>query len=254
MSLNRHYNSSCIVPYSQLLKKNWLLEPDTIDLWFFSYRENWIDLQILSDDEIARANAFKFELHRQRFLYYRSMLRKILSLYTGLTAKDIKFGYTKFGKPHILNSVLPPEFNLSHSEEEGIIGITTPYPIGVDIEEVRQLEDIGEIATQHFSKLELRAFKLIPEIKKCQHFYRLWTCKEAFVKALGNGLSYPLNQFSVDFSGEHCSKISEIKGVRKKAEDWSLKNYFICLNSKKYMAAYAVESKNITTKQYLVAE
>ncbi len=150
---------------------------------------------VLSPDENERANRFVFEKHRRRFILAHFALRKILSEYLELPPELLKFEELSHGKP-ILTSEQNPfclEFNLSHSGETALVGLRLEKAIGVDIEYHRTREFI-DLAEHVFSEKE---YQSVAATKSIDVFFHIWAQKEAFIKAIGQGLSYPLKDFSV---------------------------------------------------------
>lgn len=152
-------------------------------------------LSFLSEDEIKRANRFHFAIHKRRFIVARATLRKLLSLYLACPPEIIQFGYGTHHKPKVIEPKTNIYFNLSHSEDMALFAFTLNHELGIDIEKVSDRHD-PEIAERYFSPEENKILQLSGN--KLTDFYRLWTRKEALIKALGEGLSVPLNSFSVN--------------------------------------------------------
>ena len=157
---------------------------------------------ILTGDELDRANRFYFEIDRQRFIAARGTLRSILSRYITTSPGHLRFYYNQYGKPvlardfssHLLN------FNLSHSGSMVLYAITRNMEIGIDVERVGSNFEYEEIAKRFFSVNEVAALRTIPTEKKLEAFYNCWTRKEAYIKAQGKGLSLPLDSFDVSLA------------------------------------------------------
>jgi len=159
-----------------------------IDLWFTRLDENLYQpsfLKFLSPDEVRRAEKFRFDLHRKRFIITRAALRSILSLYVKIKPKNIQIQYADRGKPFILSSL---QFNLSHSHERAVFAIANQVQVGIDIEKIRS-DYKDEVAKRFFSTEEYEAFALLPHSQKVTNFFKIWTQKEALVKATGEGLA-----------------------------------------------------------------
>src|SRR5262252_2460436 len=107
-------------------------------------------MRTLSKDELARASRFHFERDRDRFIVARGELRRVLAGYVGLDPGSLTFRYGARGKPSVEGDSL--EFNLSHSGSIALLGLTRQRRIGIDIEEIRYLDDCGELAARFFSK------------------------------------------------------------------------------------------------------
>jgi 4'-phosphopantetheinyl transferase len=176
------------------------LDRDTLHLWrcrlVASPTQLAAEFAILNTAEQQRAKRFVFREHQQRFILAHSFLRQVISYYTQQSSNMLEFTHDSYGKPHLAANPSGLEFNLSHSHDTAVIALRRLHPIGVDIEGERRL-DIHALAQHHFSTLETQhLFALTGETQK-QAFFRIWTQKEAFVKALGHGLSFPLTSFSV---------------------------------------------------------
>lgn len=150
----------------------------------------------LNHDEMTRANRFIFPEHRSRFVIARGLLRDILSFYTHLSPTTLEFDYGIHGKPFLKNNASNIHFNLSHSEDAVLIGITTHAEIGVDIQKI-EARPLDDIAKRFFSSKEYEELKQFSDEKRIRMFYRLWTGKEALVKVMGQGLYVTLNSFTV---------------------------------------------------------
>lgn len=159
----------------------------------------------LSSDERERAARFHFERDRQHYSATRAILRTLLGSYLEAPPRDLQFQYSDKGKPGL---ALRYEgrglaFNASHSGDFGLLGFTRRSHIGVDIEKIRDDFDSASIARRFFSEREQDELSRFPADQQHHAFFRCWTRKEAFIKALGEGLSHPLHQFdvSLDTSG-----------------------------------------------------
>lgn len=156
---------------------------------------------LLSTAEQNRANRLSSMKERQLFAMTRASLRLLLSEKTGLPALAIRFVEGPHGKPRLAGTARP-HFNVSHSGDFALIGLSDSRPIGVDIEFMRRSGDEMDVARSLFSELECRRLAGLAPAPRRIAFYRIWTCKEAVLKALGVGISQHLKAFSVDFDGE----------------------------------------------------
>ncbi|CAN5216070.1 4'-phosphopantetheinyl transferase superfamily protein [soil metagenome] len=150
---------------------------------------------LLSADECARADRFKFERDRQRYVVGRGILRQILEEYTQCPAQQLCFAYGRRGKPSLPGSAF--QFNMSHSGGLAAIAITSGRAIGIDLEHARSIPDWHRVMTCCFSNREQAAILELPEEQQLAGFFTCWTRKEAYVKATGDGLSIPLERFTV---------------------------------------------------------
>ena len=189
----------------------------------------------LSLDEQARSQRFHFDHDRGMFLYSHSLLRRLLAGYLDREPREVVYGYTKFGKPYLDQSVGKEkiEFNLSHSGDMVLIGITKDIPIGVDVEEITPIPDLNQIAARYFSESEHSDLVTLSDSARIPAFYRCWTRKESLIKAIGEGLSMPLDSFRVSLLPDEPARLFESLDRRK----WTL----LDLNpTKGYTAAAAV--------------
>lgn len=155
--------------------------------------------KLLNSSELARANRFKFAIHHNRFTIARAMLRKILSLYIGMTSEEIEFGYEARGKPYLNKNTHNIQFNLSHSDDWAVYAITKEAKVGIDIEKMQN--DYKEsVAKRFFSEQENNELLQLPFPKQVQAFYRIWVKKEAVIKLLGGDLYSVSSAFTVGWS------------------------------------------------------
>ena len=147
---------------------------------------------LLSEDERSRAGRFRFEEDRARFVVGRGALRWILASWCSVPTDGLQFRNGKNGKPMLLVPSAPVDFNVSHSGDYVMIGVTSGTECGVDIEGVRPGMDEGLIAGRYFCRREVEWLS-----QADAGFVRLWTAKEAVIKALGGGLTIPLCDFDV---------------------------------------------------------
>lgn len=149
---------------------------------------------VLSSDEWARAERFRFASDRRRFLAARLLLRQGLGRYLGVEPGSLVFAYGPHGKPSLAENC-GLKFNLSHCEDAALLAVAADVEVGVDIERLRAFDDAERLAAQFFAEGERSAFLAAPPEKRDAGFLRIWTRKEAYVKALGEGLSLPLRDF-----------------------------------------------------------
>jgi 4'-phosphopantetheinyl transferase len=149
----------------------------------------------LSTDERSRAEQFCSPIHRNRFITSRGILRILLGHYLHVDPHLLSLAYGSHGKPAL--SELAFHFNISHSEGHALFAFSSSSPLGVDIERLRPMPDAIHLATGFFSSTETQELRSIPAEHQAHAFLKCWTRKEALVKALGKGLSFPLDQFSM---------------------------------------------------------
>src|SRR5262245_21131216 len=156
----------------------------------------------LSPDERLRAGRFHRPIDCDNFIHTRGLLRTILAQYLSINAANINFVYSAYGKPTLVKKQNHRrlQFNLSHSHEIALLAITRECEIGIDIEFIRKDFATMEIAEDYFSEKELAMLRSLPERLHTRAFFNCWTRKEAYIKAIGEGLSYPLNKFAVSLT------------------------------------------------------
>lgn len=172
------------------------LPADTVHLWWCHSRRPADDaLAQLAADEHAAAARFHFDRDRQRHLATRWLLRRTLSRYAAVAPADWRFGRNAWGKPFVAAPDLaaPLHFNLSHSADVVLLAVARQPQLGVDVE-AHPPDDWLPIARQVFAPAEIDWLRAAPAAVQGARFLRLWTLKEALVKALGQGLSAPLQQ------------------------------------------------------------
>jgi len=159
-------------------------------------------VETLSPDEQARAARFHFDQHRNRFIAARWSLRGILGSYLNATPAEIVFAYGAQGKPLLAGDLAasPIQFNLAHSQNLALIAVTRGRDIGVDVEAMRPMTELKEIARRFFSPAEAERLEKVPEADQVRAFFTCWTRKEAYIKATGLGISAGLDKFEVSFS------------------------------------------------------
>ena len=160
--------------------------------------------QLLSDDERARAERFYFEKDRLRFTLARGGLRMILSRYLNLSPAALQFAYGPVQKPTLAYPVEPLCFNLSHSQDLALYAVAWNHEVGIDIEQLRNDCDYEGIAGRFFSTQEQQELAQLSPDLQIQGFFNGWTRKEAILKAIGKGLTVPLEQLEVSLIGDAC--------------------------------------------------
>ena len=229
------------------------IESDEIHVWLLPLEVDPFVInhlrQILTEDERTRANRFRFERHRNRFIVARGLLRVTLALYLKKNPIDLIFIYNEYGKPALANhsSESRLQFNVSHSHVLALFGITLNHEIGIDIERIRSdFADI-KIAQRFFSPHEVEVLMSLPEAIQKSAFFNCWTRKEAFIKAKGKGLSIPLSQFDVSLAPDEPAALLAVKNEPQEASRWLLYNLD---PGDDYKAALAVEKNNWQLKYW----
>lgn len=156
---------------------------------------------VLSLAELQRACTFRFAEHRDRFIAGRGIMRTLLGQYLRADPAKVEFAYGPSGKPFLCGRFRESElkFNLAHSENLAVFAITCGRAIGVDIERIRPVTGLDELVARYFSAREMTLFYGLPSEQKLVAFFNLWTRKEAWLKATGEGIGRLLNQVEVSF-------------------------------------------------------
>ena len=178
----------------------------------------------LSVDEEERAGRFYFLEDRNRFIVRHGILRTVLGYYLGVAAKELQFCYGANGKPRVADPFREGAISFSMSSSVGlaIFAFTRNHEIGIDVEFVRDLPEMDEIADRLFSTRESKVYRGLPETLKKNAFFACWTRKEAFVKATGDGLSRPLNKLEMTVDPGDPAKLVSIDTDAKSASRWSI--------------------------------
>ena len=197
--------------------------------------------ELLSPAEQARADRFHFKIDCERFTVARACLRIILGSYLQTDPAEIEFTYGEYGKPQLATVIEKSsqlKFNLAHSYSWALYAFTLGREIGVDIERIRPELASEEIAKRFFSPLEVELLRRVPSHIRHEAFFNCWTCKEAFLKAKGVGLSLPLNEFDVTLGPLTPAVLLRTRGDEGEALRWSLQTIDLRPG---YVGAIAVE-------------
>lgn len=204
------------------------LEAGTVHLWCidllqppypFSFYAN-----LVSPEEIERAKRFYFEKDQMQFIIGRGTLRHLISRYTSVPSDKIRFDYNAFGKPAFQHSS-DLRFNLSHSGGLAVAAFTRKNEIGVDLEKIREDIKVLQIARNFFAPEEREKIARLPEAEQIAAFFQCWTSKEAFIKAHGEGLSLPLDQFEVEARPGFAPGLKLVQWDRELVKLWDLRGF-----------------------------
>ena len=205
-------------------------------------REGWPRLLgCLSPDEQVRAGRFRFEPDRLRFVVARAALREILGSCIGLPAQEVVFEYGLYGKPALGNGgARQIGFNLAHCQGLALIAVAAGRRVGVDLELISSevAEGRMRIAERFFSAAEVAALEALPRRLQDEAFLACWTRKEAYLKARGEGLSTPLDGFSVSLTPGEPAALLDCPGAQDEIQNWSLLSF---TPAPHFIAAVAVE-------------
>ncbi len=195
---------------------------DQIHIWLLPVQKSEQLLQFLTKEEIQRANKFRVQNARDQFIVARAALRILLQRYFHLEGKSFHFKLNQYGKPYVDQSNI--FFNVSHSYEWVLIGLSQAIDLGVDIEKIRLDLNLSQLAKRFFSEKEVAFLNQLPKAQKAIGFFNAWTRKEAYIKARGMGLAIPLSGFSVELRPGYEAKLIETSHDPGALKKWSLKD------------------------------
>ena len=243
-------NSTQIQLQKAELSSAFHLGPDDVHIWWGSLSPEVEPAslhplpadRLLAEDEMARAARFYFERDRLRYITGRAGLRQLLGIYTGLDPKVINFEYTFLGKPglKVEDGQDLIQFNLSNSGDRVLYAFSLKRLVGIDLELVHPMADIDDFAAQFFCASECALLSALSGSVKLDTFFELWTCKEALLKAMGDGLTRPINEVEIELS-EDGPRLISIGGDCSQADDWQIRLF---QPAPGYQAALAVEGRN----------
>lgn len=207
------------------------LEVGSVHLWRFNLAlpESRVAAleRLLTVEEKQRAERFRFAKHQRRFKVRRARLRRLVATYQSLPTAQVTFDYTRRGKPQLPTHLDrhadgPLAFNLSDSQDLAVVAVTRGPALGVDVEVVRDMPDALGISKSFFASAERDVLASVPETQRSHTFFNCWTRKEAYIKATGDGLSVPLDRFTVTLHPDSPCCFEEIDGDAELARAWSL--------------------------------
>ena len=179
--------------------------------------------RILSPDECARASRLRFFALNRSYVISTGSLRALIGKYLGTDAARVRFEFGHKGKPRVAsNQELC--FNASHSGSLALFAFTRGCELGIDLEQIRILSNVNEIATQFFCPGEAVQLLSLPDSERLHAFFRCWTRKEAYLKATGEGLSASLDQLQVAFRPRDACRIIHCGNDPSTPQQWALHN------------------------------
>jgi 4'-phosphopantetheinyl transferase len=228
-----------------------VLEGNAVQVWCASLEQDETSVaaffQTLSLDEKARAQRFYFARDQRHFVVGRGVLRDILSRYLDLPPQELLFSYGPKDKPSLAPALvqaspkaLALRFNLSHSGGLALYAFTDGREVGIDIERLRPLDDAEHIARRFFSMHEVQVFCALPTHLRLEGFFNCWCRKESYIKATGDGLSMPLDRFTVSLIPGESARFLHVEGDPAEAARWSLRELHPAPG---YTAAVCVEGE-----------
>jgi 4'-phosphopantetheinyl transferase len=206
-----------------------LPQDGTIDVWTTILRASADDIErfsaLLSPDERARQARMLAGTVRDRFTIARATLRLLSARYLGIQPAEIEFSYGLRGKPAFAATDEDLHFNLAHSEDVAVYAFTRDHEVGVDVEHVREIPDMRQIARRFFAPDECAALESLGLGDRALGFYLAWTRKEAYIKAVGDGLHIPLDSFSVTLRPGEQARLIGFATDSKCARHWNLHHF-----------------------------
>jgi 4'-phosphopantetheinyl transferase len=205
--------------------------------------------RLLSPDEGERARRFYFDHLRRRYVIARAVLRLLLARYLETSPERIRFRYGKRGKPAVDAGDL--QFNLSHSESMALLAVTRKCEVGIDLEELRPVPDCLDLAERLFCREEAAELRSLPATDREKAFLVCWTRKEAYVKAVGDGLSALLDAFRVTLRPGEPARFLQIGDDESPDTRWALHDVSQCLPQHAAALAYPDASRRIHVQPLL---
>ena len=207
------------------------LSNDEVHVWCASLDRSPESIEnlalLLSVEERTRAARFYFERDRKHFIMGRGLLRMILSSYLGMKPAQVRFHYGPNGKPALKAGAhgKTVQFNLSHSQDVALYAICCNRQVGVDVEYIQTVPEADRIAEDFFSPHESAMIHACSEEHKMDLFFHMWTYKEAYLKASGEGLTRPLTEIkTLPVYGEPAHLFSTV-GDRREAFQWRMQSF-----------------------------
>lgn len=195
---------------------------------------------LLSPDENAHAGRFHFDRDRNHFILARGLLRVLLGNYLNVAPTQIEFVYGPQGKPALgvgySDGIL--QFNISHSKNLAVYAFNWNRHVGIDVEFMREMPDEDDFARRFFSSRESALVESLSGDQKKNAFFKIWTCKEAILKASGDGLTKPMDETEVTLGVDGAFHLSAIDGDSEQASHWHLETFEPAVG---YQGAFAVE-------------
>lgn len=199
------------------------LAPREVRVWpvKLAASDEWIAKckTLLSPEERARADRFYFPYLTRNYAISHCVLRVLLGGFLSVEPQEVIFVLGRNGKP-ALPAPERMQFNMSHSQDLALYAITMDCPLGVDVECIRSIDSLEDISRRFFHAAESAALLSVPASERDAAFYRCWTRKEAYIKAVGDGLSIPLDTFQVSLGREEPARFLQLSV----GGEWSLHN------------------------------
>ena len=200
---------------------------------------------MLSAEEKERAAHFIKKEDSHDFILSHGILRNILSRYVEIAPEKINFIKTAYGKPSLEDSLL--RFNMSHTQEIALYGVTWHREIGIDVEFISRSVEVEGLAKRFFSSDDYHRLMRLPLSARKEAFFCAWVRKEAYLKAQGQGLSGGLDQCDVSLHLGESEGLLKLEGSEESARLWTVPAFAY---EKKYRMAFAVQGKVKSVKYF----
>lgn len=202
------------------------LEGADVQVWFVELTAGRAAIEdywrILSSDERERAGRFRFPHLKTAFTLSRGTLRILTAGYLNVEPDQIHFGYSERGKPHVARPLTTVRFNLAHSGAFACYAFAAGCEVGVDIEQIRPVREQEQIVRRFFSPEECNDWMELADSERDEAFFRCWTRKEAYIKAVGDGLAIPLDSFRVSLRPDAPAALLQVRPDSGGWRDWAL--------------------------------
>lgn len=240
---------AAVDPYREPPTENWALDDQEVQVWRIaldvSPDHQKALASLLSPEEEFRAQQYYFEQDRVRFTACRGWLRALLGRFLGVEPWTLSFAHGPEGKPALAKPFQQADlrFNVSHSQGLAVVAVARGREVGIDLEQVRPLQDAWKIVEQFFSPNEKLFLTHLPASQQLEAFFHCWTRKEAVLKARGDGLSFPLDHIEVSLLPGEPPKVVTVLDQPGEAARWQLADL---VPDPDFIGALAVEGRDWT--------
>jgi len=238
-------------PYNRVITETHPpLESNEIHVWKIGLNTGLVQLGqlrvLLSEDELERADRFRFERHRRHFITGRAVMRILLGRYAGMPPQALDFSYNPHGKPSVKDAG-SLEFNFTNSRDLALLCVARQRQLGIDLEHLDRHADYAGIVNRFFAEREIEELFSIPEGRRHAAFLAGWTRKEAYIKALGTGLSLPLSRFAVTIDPQVAPVLISTDDTPEDLGRWTFRHME---PEPGYVASMVVEGGGWEIRQY----
>lgn len=229
-----------------------ILQDNEAHIWHIDIKKTDHELEcyhnLLSINEKEQANRFYFDRDRIRHIITHGVLRLLISGYLGIKHNDIYYNYNKYRKPElptVANKKLC--FNLSHSGTYIVYAFSWNRELGIDIEKIKTIKDADSIVGRFYSEHENNDYFSLPDTVRSKAFFNCWTRKEAYIKARGDGLHFPLNRFSISINPDDPPVLIDVKDEPLEKDRWHFHEFKV---NDEYCSVIAIEDKKIVFRYF----